>query len=193
MSTEYSKKFKNNSKQLAANLVALIKKFRKEGHIEISDVQLDIVLEYVNDQDELDAVSVFASKLFGGEQSSVVTKIQSIIKRDETYFREHVSGIMPSSGSSIPSAVLEAVKILTDRFAYLISANTTHKDEKGNPIPLVKKETKAVIWKYVDALTRDAIEHFYTTNAVIDEVDKDKVFAEIRPPFMTHLEKSKSK
>lgn len=193
MSTEYSKKFKNNSKQLAANLISLIKKFRGGGHIEISDIQLDIVLDYVNKQEELDAISVFASKLFAGEQSTVVTKIQSIIGRDETYFKEHVSGIMPTSSDSIPTAVLEAAKILTDRFTYLVSANTTHKDENGNPIPLVKKETKNAIWKFVDSLTRDAIEHFYTTSQQISGVDKDKVFAEIRPAFLTHLEKSKTK
>lgn len=194
--TEYSKKFKTNSATVTKHLISLIKGLRDQGHIDVQDVELELVTSFMDEQTEIDSITKFASKFFGGTQEQVETKINSVIKRDDSYFRENVAGVLPSAsetdGNSELSAVVKIVKPIVDRFAYLVTANTKKKDADGNPIPLITKETKNKFWNFIDALLRDAIEHFTTTEQTIEGIEMRHITKVARPVFQVYLAKKEA-
>lgn len=167
MSTEYSLKFKENSNKLVASLIVLIKVLRDGKHIDISDMELKTLREYAEKQSDIESISLYAEKFFGGTPEQLTAKVKSIKERDETYFKGQIDNLLPKSSDS---EFVTIVKPLIERFVFLLDAKTKEKDANDQPLPLIKADTKAKYWGFVDFLTRDAILHYSTTGQDLPEL-----------------------
>lgn len=157
-STKHSASFKKNSVGLAKNLSLLLGNLSQQGHIEIDDMHLKLMVSLPEELNELELISSFRDKFMAGSDEDVKKRFDSIVSRDEGYISETIKNSVPTM-DKFPN--LEAtVRANADRFVFLLKTDTPNVDSTGKKIPLISEKTKSVLWSYIELLTESMILHY---------------------------------